>query len=412
MELTVEEQRILNGEQGEVLRQFMELLVSMGECYDAPRLIPVNSVHITSVSLATLREGGRQLIKKIADSGARVKAVTTCNPLATDCRQWRKLGIPEDEATKQFEVAENMCKIGSIACFTCTPYLIGHTPRFGEHIAWGEAGAVVYTNSALGARTNPEGGPSGFASALIGKTPLYGLHLDENRRAQVVVQVKTEIEQPAEYGAATLFAGRRYPEFTPVFVGMPGQTNWDGLKAMSHGLHLEGQIKLFHVAGVTPEASTEEQALGSKKPVDTVDFGKKELEDTIQSLNTDTAADVSWVVTGCPHCSITEIKNIAKLLDGRKVSSNVALWIHTSRPVKALADLIGFSEVIEKAGGKFVLETCPELMTPRTHKNLGYKSMATNSTVLAWSLPKLHGLKVHYGRVNQCIDAAVSGTWR
>jgi hypothetical protein len=229
---------------------------------------------------------------------------------------------------------------------------------------------------------------------------------------QFVVRVKTELREPAEYGALTLFSSRTHPEFIPVCAGITGEVNWDGLKAMSHGLHLESQAKLFHAVGITPEAGTEEQALGGQKPIDVIDFGKKELEDTIGSLNTDTAAEVSWVVIGCPHCSITEIRDVARLLNGRKVNPNVTLWLHTSQPVKALAERIGFIEVIERAGGNLVLETCPELSTPRTIKNLGFKSITTNSTVLAWSLPKLHGLKTHYGRLKQCIDAAVSGTWR
>lgn len=416
MQLTVEEQRILNGERGEVLRQFMELLVSMGECYDAPRLIPVNNVHITSVSIAHLRKGGRKLVDSIINSGLHFKVFTTVNCLATDCTQWQELGISEEEAIEQAEVVDGLRKIRAVASFTCAPYLVGNIPRFGEHIVWGEASAVIYANSVFGARTNPEGTPSGLASALIGKTPLYGLHLDENRVGQFAVRVKTKLEDPTEYGALALFGGATHPELIPVFMDLPWYTNWDSLKAMSCSLHPTSSAKMFHATGITPEARTEDQAFGGRKPIDNIDFGKKELEDTIQSLNTATTARVSWIAIGCPHCSISEVSDIVRLLNGRKVSHDVSLWVFTTRPVKAMADRMGLTEAIEKAGGRIACETCLELFTEQAIKNLGFQSqpLTTNSTLLAWSLPrfKLHGLKVHYGRLKQCIDAAVSGTWR
>ena len=76
-----------------------------------------------------------------------------------------------------------------ITTCTCTPYLSGNVPHFGEHIAWAESSAVCYANSVLGARTNREGGPSALAAALTGVTPAYGYHLDQNRTPDVTVLV-------------------------------------------------------------------------------------------------------------------------------------------------------------------------------------------------------------------------------
>lgn len=412
MQLTDDEKKTLNGERGDVLQRFMELLVGIGKAFDAPQLIPINSVHITSVSLATLREGGRHLIEDIADSGARFTVFTTVNPVALDCSQWRDLGVPEEEASKQFSVIDALRGMGAILCHTCTPYLIGNVPRFGEHIAWGEASAVIYANSVIGARTNPEGGPSGLASALLGKTPLYGLHLDENRVGQFVVRVKTELKEPTDYGALALWSGSIHKDLIPVFVGIPRQATWDGLKMLSATLHSVSSAKIFHAVGITPEARTEEQALGHRKPLDVIELGKRELDEAIHSLDKDTVPEVSWVTIGCPHCSIGEIRDVVRLLNGRKVNHNVSLWVCTSKPVKALADRMGLTEVLEKAGGKMVTECCPALCTSQTVRNLGFQSLTTNSTEMAFVMPKLHGIKVHCGRLKQCIDAAVSGKWR
>lgn len=411
MELTFDEKRILGGEDGDVLRKSMELLIAIGEAFDAPRMIDVNSVHITSVALNTLREAGKGLIEKIANSGARFKVFTTVNPLATDYTQWEVLGISKEELLKQLEVVDTMRKAGAILCHTCTPYLVGNIPRFGEHIAWGEASAVIFANSVLGAMTNPEGGPSGLASALTGRTPLYGLHLEENRVGQFIIRVNTALREPTEYGALVLFGGRVHKELIPVFVNLPQGINWDALKMMSAILHSVSSAKMFHAVGITPEAKTEEQALGGKKAVDVIDFGKKELEKAIQSLDQATKADVDLVYLGCPHCSINEIREIVKEVNGRKVNSNVSLWVSTSLPVKALADRMGFSEVIEQAGGKIISETCPVLFTNQTIRNLGFQSLTTNSADMAFVFPMVHGLKAHFGRLGQCINAAVSGTW-
>ena len=412
MELTDDEKKIFDGERGDVLQRFMKLLVGIGKAFDAPQLLPINSVHITSVSLATLREGGRHLIEDIADSGDCFTAFATVNPIALDCSQWRDLGVPEEEAAKQFNVVDALRRMGAVLCHTCTPYLIGNAPRFGEHIAWGEASAVLYANSVIGARTNPEGGPSGLASALLGKTPLYGLHLDENRVGQFVVQVKTELKEPTDYGALALWSGSIHNDLIPVFAGIPRQANWDGLKMLSASLHSVSSAKIFHAVGITPEARTEEQALGHRKPLDIVELGKRELDEVRPSLDKATMAEVSWVAIGCPHCSIGEIRDVVRLLNGRKVNREVSLWVCTSKAVKALADRMGLTEVVEMAGGRVVTECCPPLCTSQTVRNLGFQSLTTNSIEMAFVMPKLHGIKVHCGRLKQCINAAVSGNWR
>src|SRR2546428_12773009 len=83
--------------------------------------------------------------------------------------------------------------MGVRASFSCTPYLIGSRPRFGEHVAWAESSAACFANSVLGARTNREGGPSALASAVTGVTPNYGLHLDGESRATTIVDVRTRV---------------------------------------------------------------------------------------------------------------------------------------------------------------------------------------------------------------------------
>jgi predicted aconitase len=417
MKLTAEEQKILNGERGDLLRKYLELLVGIGDCFDAAELIPVNSVHVPSVTITTLGEGGRKLIRDIRDSGLQCRTYTTVNPMATDHSREDRLGMAEDEYRIQCEVAENIRCNGASLCFSCTPYLIGNAPRFGEHVAWGEVSAVIYANSVLGARTNPEGALSAWASALLGRTPLYGLHLDENWRGRFVIRVTAELKEPVEYGALALFGGSAHPSLIPVFTGLPETTNQDCLKAMAAGLHLGSQARIFHTIGLTPEAITEEQALGGQKPEDIIEFGQKELESTMAGLDTERSPEVSWVVLGCPQCSLFEMRQIAALLEGKKISGNVELWVMTSHPVKAMSQRMGLVAAIEKAGGKVVIDACPETITGRMLRGVGHRTMTTSSTVFAhsigeYSAPHIFDNHIHYGRLQRCVDAAVSGSWR
>ena len=119
--------------------------------------------------------------------GRSARVPTTLNPAGMDLRAWRELGFSESFARRQQAVIEAYRRLGVRPTCTCTPYLVGNVPGLGEHVAWAESSAVSYANSVLGARTNREGGPSALAAAITGRTAAYGLHLDENRRATLLV---------------------------------------------------------------------------------------------------------------------------------------------------------------------------------------------------------------------------------
>ncbi len=182
MYLTKEEELILTGEYGYALQKAMEILVALGEIYGADRLIPIKSAQVAGVSYKNIGNAGIEFLRDFVDAGARVSVYTTLNPA----------GIGNDEfMEKQAEVLELYRRMGGIeATSTCTPYYGANLPKFGDHLAWSESSAVSFANSVIGARTNREGGPSSLAAAIVGKTPNYGLHLDENRKATVKVKVE------------------------------------------------------------------------------------------------------------------------------------------------------------------------------------------------------------------------------
>ena len=182
LRLSPEERAMLAGDQGAGVRKAMEIIVALGRIYGAERLGPVHSVQVAGVSYHNLGEAGLDFLREWADQGARARVVTTLNPAGMDLRAWRELGFSESFASRQLAVIEAYRRLGARVTCTCTPYLVGNLPQLGDHVAWAESSAVSYANSVLGARTNREGGPSALAAAITGRTALYGLHLDENRR--------------------------------------------------------------------------------------------------------------------------------------------------------------------------------------------------------------------------------------
>jgi predicted aconitase len=175
MELTQDEQQMLTGEQGKAAQKAMEILAAIGTIYGADRMIPVTSVQIAGVSFDNLGEAGLDFLSEMANNGGKVKVLTTLNPAGMDVENWNALGIDPEFARDQTRVIEAYTRMGVVPTCSCTPYLFGNIPHYGEHIAWAESSAVCYANSVLGARTNREGGPSALAASLTGKTPNYGL---------------------------------------------------------------------------------------------------------------------------------------------------------------------------------------------------------------------------------------------
>jgi len=219
MQLTKEEEKMLNGEYGNAVKKSMQILTALGDIYGAEKLIKVGSVQIAGVSYHNLGDAGLEFLDELAKDG-RVMVITTLNPAGMDLDNWRNLGISEEFAKKQKLVIEAFRKMGIIVSCTCTPYLIGNLPRYGEHIAWAESSAVTFANSVIGAMTNREGGPSALAAALVGKTPMYGLHLEENRIPDIHVEVKTELKKFSDWGALGFCIGKNASNKIPYITGI------------------------------------------------------------------------------------------------------------------------------------------------------------------------------------------------
>lgn len=412
MILNEREKKMLNGEEGYPIQKAMQILVQLGDIYGAKRMIPVNKVHMPGSSVVVAGEAGTRLTEKMVENGGSFRAFTTLNTGAVDLDNWQELGYSEETYNFQARLTTAYRKLGAIPCHTCTPYLIGHMPRLGEHVAWGESSAIAFVNSVLGARTNREGGPSALAAAITGLVPEYGYHLQENRYGHILVNVETQLSGTADYGTLGYWVGTKSGSKVPVFTGIPKDVSLEELKMLSAAVASSGSVALYHIVGVTPEAPTLEQAFGGHEPEQILKFGKAELDETEKLLNKEQGQEISLVVIGCPHASIAEIEMIANELDGKTLSSHLELWVTVAQPIKELAERCGFKQIIEKAGGKLVIDTCP-ILSPMAvlAKEKGWQALVTNSAKLAHYAPGQWAMPTYYGSIQQCLKAAVQGVF-
>ena len=374
------------------MERLFRLLVRLGEIYNADSMIPVGSVQVAGVSYKSIGDPGMEFLEDIASKGAKVKVLTYLNPAGMDLENWKKLGFPEDFAKNQLRIMNAFKKMGIVVTSTCTPYLAGNLPRFREHIAWSESSAVSFSNSVIGARTNREGGPSALAAAICGVTPNYGLHLWENRQPNVKVKVNFNLNYNSDFGALGWYVGKQVKNKIPYFTGIK-DANTDQLKALGAAMAASGAVALYHVEGITPEADNVK-----KEGLETISVGKKEIKETYDKLNTGKKPDI--VIFGCPHASLREISLLADKLEGKHLKRPV--WICTSRMVKEAAERMGYNEIIAKAGGSIVADTC---MVVSPIEKMGYKTTGVNSGKAANYLPGFCKQEVCFANIDDLVEA-------
>ncbi len=396
MKLTLEEQGMLDGKYGKSTKKSMEILNTLGEIFGAECMVDVVGVQIAGVSYANLGEAGLEFLNEMAEDG-KVRVLTTLNPAGMDRENWQALGIDEEFAKNQNRAIDAFAKMGIITTCSCTPYLIGNTPHFGQHLAWAESSAVCYSNSVIGARTNREGGPSALASALTGRTPKYGYHLEKNRHGQVLVKLNAPIKGTDEFGVLGKLIGDKLVELEkkiPYITGISMATV-EELKSFCASVATYGGVALFHMEGITPEYTK------YPLPSDIVfEINHDDLEKTRAEL-IDDDIEIDFVSLGCPHASIHEIAEIARLLEGVKVKKE--FWITTARPTKRIANEAGYSKIIEDAGAKFAADTCC-VVAPIKGR---FKGIMVDSAKACYYGRAKNKFKVKIGTIEECVKEAI-----
>ena len=425
MHLTNEEEKMLSGRYGEAEQAAMGLLVRYAEAFGAERLVKVQSVHTIIAAtneIAPLLKGNYPLLNEILLCSKKpvkldkMKVFTTTHVSNIEPTYYELFDISDDVLQIAFDIRKHYGKKGIIFTCSCTPYLVGNIPVKGNHIAWMESSAVVYANSVIGAMGNIEGIESTLAAGITGRIPYAGFHIPEKRKAKVIFNVEADLKNRTDFDALGYFVGEEL-ENIKMGLEVPILTNFDPLKAtqdalkgMGGAMATSGAVQLYHIEGITPEACNGlKNILADPQKTEKITINNSDLKATYEKLSTATEPKVDLVVFGCPHYSLDQIKRVALLLEGKKIKEDVELWIFTPSGLKALATSLGYTAIIESAGGKLMCDTCPSIT----------RSKPENIEVMACDSPKqIHyytaefpELKTWFGTVEDCINAAIKGVW-
>jgi hypothetical protein len=400
--MTKEEEQMLNGERGAGTQKAMELLLAIGDAYDAERMIPVSRAHAASSG----QDGDLYFVELLADGGARCMVPTSTNPVY-DVGYFHDVfdDIPRDEAEVAKRVMEAYKRVGAMLTWSCVPYLSENIPLYGETVAFSESSATPYVNSVIGAKTNREAAQSALAAGVVGKTPEYGLHLKENRRGTVLIDVEASVKDEFDYSLLGYCVGKAVGYGIPVLTGVARRPSTEELINFCAMSNTSGAVSMFYMPGYTVDASTVQEAFQGDVPEDKIAVTDKELMMVIEEFQT---ADgrIDFVQLGCPHYTLKQVGEVAGLLSGKRVHKHVSFWVCTSATTKMLADRVGYTRAIEEAGGHVVVDTCIDEPCWVAYKD---KVGVTDSPKCAY-YRRFKDVKVM--RLHECVDAAVEGRSR
>lgn len=418
MQLTDEEKRMLGGQKGKTVQYAMECLLQLGEAFDAEKMVEISYAHVHSGM--ALYKGDVERVESLADGQTKVRVPSSTQIGSVDIENWKAMGAPEALVRHQKRAIEAHKKLEITSTFTCAPYLMGYLPPKGSHISSVETSAIIFFNSVLGAKTNRDGFFSLFA-AITGRYPLCGYHIDENRVGTHLFNVETDLKHTGDYFALGFHAGKLVQDGVPVFNGIKNPS-FEQLKSLGAALATSGSAALYHIPGITAEARTVDDAFRSTVPKDEFYVGSEEIDLSYKFLTDVKQGDeIDFVHLGCPHYSIEEIRDVAEMLKGKKIDPNVTLWVCTTRAAKPMADRMGYTGIIEKAGGLVLCDTCPistylcqtsALPEGITIPKDAVQTMVSDSAKQTKYGREMIGCKVALGSVKSCIESALTGEWR
>jgi predicted aconitase len=410
MRLTDEEESMRAGNLGPALQWAIEHQVRVGNYFGARDFVEVSQAHVMA-DTESLGVAGVEWLEHLAalpPGYRRVRIPTITDPRGTDFAAAHRLKHKpwmldlERRAIAAFEA------LGMLMTDTCINYQTIMPPVRGEHVAYGDTGVVIYSNSVCGARSNFEGGPSALSAGLTGRTPRYGYHLDERRRATLVVTVAWTPREFNDWGALGGVVGRLAGDYwqVPVLVGLERIPGSDEMKHFGAALASYGSVALFHMAGITPEAQRLDDVVTAGIMIRSFEVGEADIR-AFQQSYTRRVEKVDVVVFSAPQLSLMEMRLVAELLDGRRAT--IPLLVVTSPQVKPDADRLGLTAQIEAAGGTVLSGMCFYQSYAREMAEAnGWKHLATNSAKLT-NIIGGYGYTPALLPMAACVEAACAG---
>jgi len=433
MKLTTYEQEMLDGQHGDAKRISMEKLVDFGVAVDAEEMVQLSNVHHglcvlmprSTPEYSKYELGQSPLFEQFIEMDAKVTDNPNCicstDPLFLQIDKYEEEGYPwnhrrykmpkdiYDGVVKGYEACKRM---GWVLPMSCTPHFNTVIPKMGEYVVTVESSYAAYINSILGARANRENTVTLIYAAITGVHPKYGTMLDENRSAKVIFEISDEVKENMVYSADWAAMGAamaiKADNRVPAILNLPKPISNEAAKLLTGCTSPGMNDPMLHLIGISPESPTLEAAFGGTIPKDVEKFTitLADMKETYENLYSAKSDKVDIVHVGCPHLTYNEIRQIAGLIDGKKVNDNVYFWVQTDTPTYYMAHHHGEAQVIEKAGGKIYHSTCFGLHPLRDWGD--DLNIATNS----YKGIKLFGGQGQgwiFGALPDLINAAVTG---
>ncbi len=382
----------------------MRILLAVAKAMGAERLLDITGAHIDGC----LYQGkvGLDFVERMAADGGRVRVPTTLNVSSLDLLHPELYRVDPGEEAASKRLMSTYESLGCRPTWTCSPYHIDVRPEFGEQVAWAESNAIVFANSVLGARTHRYGDFIDICAAMTGRAPAAGLHLEENRRGEIVFDVSgisRELRSSDVFFPVLGYAvGTAAGKSIPVIVGLVSAVE-DQLKALGATAAAAGAVGMFHAVGFTPEAPDLETALGGLAPQRRIDVTPEMLRTFRDELTTAKGDALGAVSLGTPHASYDEIVSLVEVLGGRR--STIEAYVSTGRAIADQAAAAGLVDVLAAAGFTLVTDTCTYI-TPIIRTS---GAVMTNSGKWAYYAPANLGVPVHFGSLSEVVESAVAG---
>ncbi len=410
MRLTDEEEAMWAGDLGPALQWAIGHQIRVGRYFGARDFVEVSQAHVMA-DTESLGVAGVEWFERLAglpDEHRRLRIPTITDPRGADFAAADRLRHEPWMLDLERRTIVAFEALGVLTTNTCINYQTIMPPVRGEHVAYGDTGVVIYSNSVCGASSNFEGGPSALSAGLTGRTPRYGYHLDERRRATLTVNVTWTPRAFNDWGALGGIVGRLAGDYwqVPVLLGIERVPGSDEMKHFGAALASYGSVALFHMAGITPEAHRLEDVVVPGAETRAFAVGEPDIR-AFQESYTRKVEKVDVVVFSAPQLSLMEIRRVAELIDGRRAT--IPLLVVTSPQVKPDADRIGLTARIEAAGGLVLSGMCfYQSYAREMAKANGWKRLATNSAKLV-NIISGYGYTPALLSMEACVDAACAG---
>lgn len=422
MYLDKDEERMLSGKEGKGQQKAMEILKAKGEAEDAERMVKIVYAHLMPPDTMFFPYGkqgqwGAEMIRELTDGVTRLKVPATMEPKFCDLNIAKDIEFTDELINEirniMLPAAERYENLGVIPSYTALPFMIYPT-KFGQHVSIAESIAILWYNTIFGSRCERDDGVTSLAAAVTGVYPEIGVHLSENRFAEVVVTPGKDVDLAGfsytDWDAYSLAASRKCKEKTPLFIGLPRKLTFTQLKHLLAVIAVESGLAVMHIEGITPEAATVQTALGGKKPLAEFEINQKDIDEAYHVASNATNPKIDHVLLGCPHVTISEFKSIAQILADKKVNSNVKLIVSTNRQFLQDAEDMGYAGVIRKAGGKIALDMCLAFSGTQVSGTIATDSIKAAFFYTGFSSTTTR--RVWLGNIEDCVKAAVTGKWQ